>query len=105
MATNVTSYYDPDGILSNRKLITLSTLIGDRYPLLGQRLGLSRAQLDQVRESGNLQHQVFKMLELWRETFRENATLGALKDIVKDLGWISVYTQIVNTPDNFYVVL
>lgn len=86
-------------------MITLSTLIGDRYPELGHRLGLTRLQLDQVRQSGNLQHQVFAMLAMWRDTHKENARLGTLQDIVKELGWISVYTQIRNTPDNFYVVL
>ncbi|XP_072173733.1 uncharacterized protein [Diadema setosum] len=107
MATNAASYYDNDGTLSDHKLITMSTLIGNRYPELGQRLGMTLGQLEEIRQSspGNLQHQVFTMLAMWRDIHRDKATLSVLQDVLKDLGWTSVYTQIRNTHDNFYVVL
>ncbi|XP_033127377.1 FAS-associated death domain protein-like [Anneissia japonica] len=106
MATTA-SFYDPDGILCDRKLISISTMIGQQYPQLGRQLGLSESQIADVKAKfpDNMQHQIFHMLALWREQHRTDATMTSLLNSVKRLGWISVYTQIINTPDNFYVVL
>ncbi len=57
-----------------------------------------------ARAPDNLQHQVFHTLDLWRKRDKREATLEKLNQTLKELGWISVMTQIRNTPDNFYVV-
>ena len=44
------------------------------------------------------------MLATWRNSYGREATLDRLNDALTELGWISLLTQIRNTPDNFYVV-
>ncbi|XP_038049451.1 uncharacterized protein LOC119723040 [Patiria miniata] len=107
MPRTCASIYDVNGVMCDRKILTISTLIGQRYPELGLKLGLTEAQLAQIKasEPADLQHQVFHTLDLWRRQEGKGATLEKLNDALKELGWISVLTQIRNTPDNFYVVV
>ncbi|XP_033625177.1 death domain-containing protein CRADD-like [Asterias rubens] len=100
------SIYDTNGVICDRKLLSISTVIGQRYPELGIKLGITMEQIMAVRARApnNLQHQVFHTLDLWRKRDGREATLEKLNQTLKELGWTSVMTQIRNTPDNFYVV-
>ncbi|XP_070536508.1 death domain-containing protein CRADD-like [Ptychodera flava] len=101
------SIYDEQGLLCDRKIITLATLIGNRYPELGRELGMSEEQMMHIKmiAPDNLQHQVYNMLVAWRARDGQAADMNTLNNALKRLGWISVYTQIPNTPDNFYPVI
>ncbi|XP_022099832.1 uncharacterized protein LOC110984202 [Acanthaster planci] len=107
MPRTCASIYDVNGVICDRKILTISTLIGQQYPELGHKLGLTKAQLVEIKAGApdNLQHQVFHTLDLWRQQQGIEATLERLNKALKELGWISVLTQIRNTPDNFYVVV
>lgn len=102
----ILAFIGPIGCLTDQKLIAISTLIGQRYPELGLKLGLTEAQLAEVKDTtpDNLQHQIFHMLSLWVKKEQKQATLHKLNEVLKELGWISVLTQIQNTPDIFYVI-
>ncbi|XP_077994018.1 uncharacterized protein LOC144447805 [Glandiceps talaboti] len=100
------SIYDEDGLFCDRKLIYMATLIGNRYPELGYELGLGPEMMMQVKMAtpDNLQHQVYNMFVAWRAAQGPAANMYTLNNALKRLGWISVFTQIQNTPDNFYPI-
>ncbi|XP_002736069.1 uncharacterized protein LOC100373868 [Saccoglossus kowalevskii] len=101
------SIYDENGLFCDRKLVTMATLIGNRYPQLGHELGLSDDILMQIKMAtpDNLQHQVYNMFVAWRSIAGREANMDHLNCALKRLGWTSVYTQILNTPDNFYALV
>ncbi|XP_072020998.1 uncharacterized protein [Amphiura filiformis] len=107
MAATTASLYGPDGLLCDRKLTTISNLIGNKYPDLGFKLGLTAEQIRAAKSSSpeRLEHQVYYMLATWKDEFKQDATMDRLNQALQDLGWISVLTQIRNTPEHFYVVL
>ena len=81
-------------------------MIGVKYADLGLKLGLTETQIKVSKTASpeRLEHQVYHMLATWRNSYGREATLDRLNDALTELGWISLLTQIRNTPDNFYVV-
>lgn len=71
---------------TDKELLSVSKLIGADFQLLGVGLGLTNAQIEQIRmnHSFSVQTQIFQMLIAWRNKEGREATVKKFLEAVND---------------------